>query len=263
MVSETVDGFVCDLDGVIYRGDRVIDGAPETVRLLRNRGARFVFCSNNSRTTLSGYRDKLEGMGIPASEEEVLTSAVVLSEELKKRNLAEATALVVGGEGLRESVAEAGLHIVEGDEGRDADVVAVGWDHDFTYDKMRVAVLAVRAGALLLASNDDASFPAVDGLWPGAGAILASIEVGSGTGAEVVGKPREPMRRAAAERLRGCDRIAVVGDRVETDIEMGRAMGWQTILVLSGVTSEEEAKKIDPPPDVVVGSIADLVGRGQ
>jgi ribonucleotide monophosphatase NagD (HAD superfamily) len=126
---------------------------------------------------------------------------------------------------------------------------------------MRRATLAVRAGAQLVATNDDASFPAPDGLWPGAGAILASIEVASGARAEVMGKPHPPMMDAVARRLDGCRDIAIVGDRPQTDLRGGIARGWTTILVTSGVVSPEDAPKVDPPPDAVLGSIADLVDQ--
>jgi 4-nitrophenyl phosphatase len=263
MVSPTPDGLVCDLDGVLYRGETPLPGAPEAVRHLRRRGVRLLFCSNNSRPTVAQYIAKLSRMGIEASDDEVLTSAVVIGEELVRRKLEESSAFVVGGEGLAQAVRGAGLSLVEGDEGRHAGLVAVGWDREFTYEKMRLAALAVRSGAVFLATNDDASFPAADGLWPGAGAVLAAIEVGSGRRAEVVGKPHEPMRRVVAQRLEGCRRIAVVGDRVETDIAMGRAVGWQTILVLSGVTSAAQARALDPPPDLILDSIADMATEDQ
>jgi HAD superfamily hydrolase (TIGR01450 family) len=139
-------------------------------------------------------------------------------------------------------------------------VVAVGWDPGFDYDALRRAVLAVLNGAALVASNDDASFPAERGeLWPGAGALLAAIERASGQRAEVMGKPNPPMMDAAARRLDGARRIAAVGDRDDTDLEGGRDRGWTTILALSGVTSAEAAATLDPAPDLVIDALADLV----
>jgi 4-nitrophenyl phosphatase len=136
--------------------------------------------------------------------------------------------------------------------------VVVGWDGAFDYSRMRAACLAVRAGAELIATNSDATFPAPDGLWPGAGAILASIEVSSGRRAEVLGKPHAPMMDAAARRLEGCERIAIVGDRADTDLAGGISRGWKTILVTSGVTTPEEALALDPQPDLILGSLAEL-----
>jgi HAD superfamily hydrolase (TIGR01450 family) len=201
-------------------------------------------------------------VGIEASPEEVLTSAVVTAEVLARRGMGGRRALVVGGEGLRVALAAIGMEIA--DDPDPADLVAVGWDPAFDYDAMRRAARAVRMGADFVATNDDAAFPAgregeVD-LWPGAGAILASIEVASGRSAEVMGKPHRPMMEAAATRLTGASRIAIVGDRAETDLAGGEAMGWATILVLSGVTSRDDVEAVRPRPDAVLDSVADLPG---
>jgi HAD superfamily hydrolase (TIGR01450 family) len=253
------NGLVCDMDGVIYRGAEPVSGSVEAIRTLREAGVRILFCTNNSGSTVEQYVAKLGGMGIGAEPADILTSAVVTGEVLAGRDLAGKRALVVGGDGVRAAVAAAGLDIVADAEGRHAEVVAVGWDPEFTYERMKEASLAVRSGALLIATNDDASFPAADGLWPGAGAVLASIETASGGRAEVMGKPHEPMMHAAAGRLAGCERIAIVGDRPDTDLAGGSAMGWTTILVLSGVTVRANLGSVRPTPDQVIERLADLV----
>ncbi|MGH2754473.1 MAG: HAD-IIA family hydrolase [Actinomycetota bacterium] len=252
------DALVCDMDGVIYRGDEPIPGSVHAVERMRDSGTRILFFTNNSRSTVQQYIVKLERLGIPVEPPDILTSAVVTGEVLHERGWAGRTVFVVGGEGVRAAVDEAGLEIVPDDKGRESEVVVVGWDPDFTYARMREAALALRAGAALIATNDDASFPAPDGLWPGAGAVLASIETASGVRAEVMGKPNRPMMDAAARRLRGHDRIAVVGDRPDTDLAGGDVMGWTTILVLSGVTSRDALDSVRPVPDVVIDRLADL-----
>jgi 4-nitrophenyl phosphatase len=123
---------------------------------------------------------------------------------------------------------------------------------------MRIASSAVRAGALFIATNEDATFPAADGLWPGAGAILASIERASGRRAEVMGKPHLPMMESAARRLGRRSGVAMVGDRNDTDLEGARSLGWMTILVLSGVTSGTEAARLSPAPDLILDSLGSL-----
>jgi phosphoglycolate/pyridoxal phosphate phosphatase family enzyme len=260
MIVERLDGLVCDMDGVLYRGSESIPGAIEAVEALRARGVRLVFCTNNSRSTVEQYLERLHSLGIEAGPEEVLTSAVVTAEVLARRGGASRRALVVGGEGLSAALASIGIELT--DDPDSADLVAVGWDPAFDYVAMRRATRAVRGGADLIATNDDAAFPAgrngdLD-LWPGAGAILASIEVASGRKAEVMGKPHRPMMEAAAERLAGARRIVIIGDRAETDLAGGEAMGWTTILVLSGVTSRADVETVEPKPDVVLDSIADL-----
>ena len=265
MIVEQIDGLVCDMDGVLYRGSEPVPGAVEAVSELRRRGVRLVFCTNNSRSTVEQYLEKLRSLGIEARPEEVLTSAVVTAEVLARRGWAGARAVVVGGDGLRAALASIDVEIT--DDSSPVDLVAVGWDPRFDYDAMRRATLALQAGAEFVATNDDATFPAAmeSGtavLWPGAGAILASIEVASGRKAEVMGKPHRPMMEAARARLRDAHRIGIVGDRSETDLAGGAAMGWTTVLVLSGVTARSAVDEVEPPPDVVLDSIADLVRPG-
>ena len=256
-MSLTFDALVCDLDGVVYRGDQVIEGAPEALAALRERGVRLLFATNNSHFTVEEYVAKLAGLGISASRDEILTSGVVLGEVLEDAGVDATGAIVVGGPGLREAVESAGAHVVE-DPG-DAGLVAVGWDLEFTYDKLREASAAVRAGASFYASNDDATFPARDGvLWPGAGSILAAIEVAGGRKATVVGKPHAPMAEACERRLAGATNIAVIGDRPDTDLALGSSRGWTTILVTSGIVSKDDAAGVDPPPDLILDSIAEL-----
>jgi 4-nitrophenyl phosphatase len=253
------DALVCDLDGVVYRGDAPIPGAPEAIGEFRRGGVKVVFCTNNSRSTVTQYVDKLAGFGIEIAPTDIVTSAVVTAEVLEERSARGKRALVVGGDGVREALGSIGVSNDDGPPG-DVDFVVVGWDPDFDYEKMKRASLAVRTGAEFIATNDDAAFPAPDGLWPGAGAILASIEVASGSKAEVMGKPHAPMMDAVARRLSGAKQVALVGDRPETDLAGGVARGWTTILVTSGVTSPEDARKVEPQPDLVVRDLSELLG---
>jgi HAD superfamily hydrolase (TIGR01450 family) len=252
------DALVSDLDGVVYRGDSAIPGAADAINALRDDGVKVVFCTNNSRSTPAQYVAKLGGYGIDIALTDVVTSAVVTAEVLAERGARGKSAFVVGGDGVREGLASIGVTV---EASGDVDFVIVGWDPDFTYDAMKRAALAVRAGAELIATNDDAAFPAQDALWPGAGAILASIQVASGGRAEIMGKPHPPMMEAVARRLAGAKRIALVGDRPETDLAGGRARGWTTILVTSGVTKPEDAPGVDPKPDMIVGDLAELLKR--
>ena len=255
---DALDALVADMDGVVYRGDEPVPGAAGAVARWRERGKRIVFCTNNSHYTVGEYVAKLGRLGIPAVAEDVVTSGVVLAEVLRDRRAEGKKAFAVGAQGLRAGLESAGVTIDDGDSVTGIDYVVVGWDDGFDYSKMRRACLAVRAGAELLATNSDATFPAPGGLWPGAGAILASIEVSTGRKAEVVGKPHPPMMDAVARRLEGCARIGIVGDRPDTDLAGGVARGWTTILVTSGVTSPEEAELVRPRPDVILPSLVAL-----
>ncbi|CAN5605103.1 HAD-IIA family hydrolase [soil metagenome] len=253
-----LDGLVCDLDGVMYRGAEPIDGSPEAISLLRDLGVHVVFCTNNANPTIARYIEKLGSMGVSVERDHLVTSAVVMAELLAEDGAAGKRAIVVGGEGLREALHSIDVTVDDDYSSRTADYVVVGFDPDFTYDALKRASFAVQAGAELLAANADASFPAPDGLWPGAGALVAAIEVASGGRARVMGKPHEPMMRVAERHLGGASKIAIVGDRPNTDLEGGRVMGWATILVLSGVTVRDEVDEVEPKPDVVLERLADL-----
>lgn len=253
-----LDGLVCDLDGVLYRGSEPVAGSAQAVARLRDAGVKVVFATNNATRTVEQYVERLRAAAVDAEPDEVVTSAVVTAEEVAGRGWADGTAFVIGGAGIRAALTGIGMELVDGDEGRRADMVVVSGAPDFGYEAMRTAALAVRAGARFVATNDDHTFPAADGLWPGAGALLAGIEVASGRTAEVMGKPYRPMMEAAGRRLAGRTRIAVVGDQPATDLAGARLMGWATVLVLSGVTDEAAALVLEPVPDLVVPSLLDL-----
>ncbi len=255
---EGIEGLVLDLDGVVYRGTVAIPGAVERIEELRGRGLRVVFCTNNSRATVAQYVEKLAGLGLDAAPDEIVTSAVVTGEVLAARNRYR-SAFVIGGDGVREAVGHAGIVPVEGRTAESAELVAVGWDPDFDYAALRTGTQAILAGAGFVATNEDATFPAEGGrLLPGAGPIVAALEFATKRRAEVMGKPHRPMMEAVAARLAPATKIAVVGDRPDTDLAGARAMGWPSVLVLSGVTRREEVPQLNPAPDRVIESLADL-----
>ena len=256
--SLEIDALVCDLDGVIFRGAQPIPGAADAVERLRKQGVRFLFATNNATRTVEQYREKLSSIGVAASDGELITSAIVTVEEIVRRGWSDRSVFLIGGAGIRAALLDAGFDLLDGMPARDAEVVIVSGDPDFSYDSLRTAAFAVRKGAAFLATNDDTTFPASDGLWPGAGALIAGVEVASGRPAEVMGKPHPPMMEAIARRLEGAGRIAVVGDQPQTDLAGAQLMGWTTILVLSGVTTAEEATALVPKPDLVLDSLADL-----
>jgi HAD superfamily hydrolase (TIGR01450 family) len=260
MIFDEIDGLVCDLDGVVYRGDEAVAGSVGALTELTERGVRILYCTNNSRSTVDAYLEKLRGLRVPAEREQILTSAVATAETLAERALAPGPVLAIGGEGVEEELARVGFDLGSGDP---PELVVVGWDPSFDYDAMRRATLAVMAGATLIATNADASFPAAGGaLWPGAGAILASIETASGVRAEVMGKPHPPMMDLIAQRLDGARAIAAVGDRPETDLAGARSKGWTTILVLTGVVTATEVAGLENRPDAVAHDLAAAV-RGE
>lgn len=245
-----METWALDLDGVLWRGAMPIPGAADAVARLRARRDRVVFLTNNAASTISEHLAKLEGMGVPAAAEDLLTSAQAAATLLEPGS----TALACAGPGVREALGARGVRIVEAGP---ADAVVVGWHREFDFSRLALAADAVRQGARLIGTNEDATFPTPEGLLPGAGALLAAVAYASGARAEVAGKPHAPMRRLVAERIGPV--TTVVGDRPSTDGALARALGARFALVLSGVTDERELDGLQPVPDVVAPDLAALV----
>ena len=255
MIADAYDAFLLDLDGVLYRGDSPIPRAPETVEALRSFGKRLAFVTNNSSRTPEAVVAHLASVGVDAEPTEVETSSLTTAARLSDRSVRRAA--VIGEEGLRTALTAAGIQIVPADE--EPDAVVLGWDRHVTYDDLRDASLAVQRGAALYASNDDASYPAPDGYtWPGAGSILAALETATGMRAEVFGKPNAPILRAALERAGG-GRPLVVGDRLETDIDGAAAAGWDSALVLTGISTRAQAEAAAHAPTYVLDDLSGLL----
>ena len=257
MIRESFDALMCDLDGVLYRGTEPIRGAARAIRELREQGIKVVFATNNSRPTLDDYISRLTDFDVPVTAGDIVTSGGVTAELLAQRGHSGDKALVRGGVGLRRTLEDVGIHIVDS-AAQEPDLVVVGWDLDFNFDAMREAARAVLAGAVFIGTNEDAAWPAPEGLWPGTGAIIASIEVAAGRKAEIMGKPHKPMLDVVATRFGDHTKGAAVGDRPDTDLAGAHERGWTTILVLSGVTDASAAKSLDPQPDLIIDSLADL-----
>ena len=258
MLAERYDCILFDLDGVLYRGDDAIPSAPPTLAELRRRGVRPVFLTNNSSRTPRQVADKLRGIGIEADPGEVMTSALATAELLAERG--GGRAFVIGQDGVREALADAGITLLDG-EPEDADLVVVGFDGGATYGSLTRASLLVQRGARLIATNADASYPAADGLWPGAGALLAVITTTTGARAEIVGKPFAPLFEAGRRRGGG-GRPLVVGDRLDTDVEGGVRLGWDTMLVLTGVSGSADVEATRVRPTIVAEDVSALLREG-
>lgn len=248
------------MDGVLYRGEEPLPGAVEAVEFSRVRGYRAFFLTNNSTCTRAQYAQRLKKMGITCEEEEVITSGYATAEYLKSVAPDGARILVIGEEGLKVELRLAGFTLSQ--EGP-VDFVVVGMDRDFNYGKLRRAQQAILEGAEFVATNPDATFPTEEGLLPGAGSIVAAVERASGRRPRLIGKP-EPFMLELALRVSGAKReeCVVVGDRLDTDILAGNKAGMMTVLVLTGVTSEEEARRArgEFKPDFVIPDLRRLEG---
>ena len=241
MLAERYDAFLFDLDGVLYRGDEPVPGAPEALAALRALGKGIAFVTNNSSRTPEKVVARLRSVGIAADPDEVETSALTTAALLAERGVPDA--FVVGEEGIRRALAEAGISVLEGDPGT-AGAVVVGCDREVDYAKLRRASLLVQRGAAFVATNPDASFPAADGNGGRErGRSLAAIETTTGVRAEVIGKPNPPILRAALARAGG-GRPLMIGDRLDTDIAGAVTLGWDSLLVLTGISTPGR----HPPP---------------
>ena len=229
---------------MLYRGSDAIPAAVEAVRAVRAAGRSVVFMTNNATRTPDEVATFLRELGFDASPQEVTTSAIATAAMLSSR--AGTGAYVIGERGLREALTSVGVEVLDGDP-EHADLVVVGLDRGLTYAKLKRAALLVQRGAELVASNPDRTFPQPDGLWPGAGSLLAALEAATDATPTIVGKPHPSLFEAARDRA-GVREPLVVGDRLDTDIAGANALGWDSLLVLTGVTTPDDlASAADKP----------------
>ncbi len=252
-----VSGYLFDLDGTIYLGERLISGADWAIAELRKRGRRVVFLSNKPIASRRDYAEKLTRLGIPASEDEVVNSSYVLARHLAQQRPG-ARVYAVGEPPLLQELKRHGLVLT--DDPDEVEVVVAAFDRTFHYDKLTLAYQAIKRGARFWATNPDRTCPVEDGEIPDAAGMIAAIEAVTGRRVELIaGKPSPLMVKAALERLGlPLEHCAIVGDRLETDVVMGKTSGLTTILVLTGVTSREALKEAEIQPDYVLGSVAEL-----
>lgn len=258
------DAWILDLDGVVWRGDTPVPGSAEAVGELRRAGARVVFVSNNSATTVPAYLAKLERMGMPTDAGDLVTSAQAAADLVPEGS----RALVLGGAGIIEALTGRGVEAIDADvvvaaPGTVVDHVVVGIDRRISYERLSVAVTAVLEGALLIGTNEDPTFPTAEGLRPGGGSLVAAVAYAGGVTPVIAGKPHRAIVSTTLRRLgRGNgDGLLVVGDQPLTDGRFAEALGAGFALVLSGVTDAEAATRAVPVPDLVVADLAAVVTR--
>lgn len=245
--------WLLDLDGVVWLGDRPLEGAAAAVAELREHGHQVVFATNNSATVVADLEAKLAGFGIPAVGD-VVSSAMAAATLVEPGE----RALVCGGPGLVEAVEARGAVAIDATEAATAgravveatDAVLVGFDRRFDYERMRVAFQAIRAGARFVASNDDPTYPTSDGPIPGGGSMVASIAYATGVEPTIAGKPHGPMADLIKSRARPGEPGIMVGDRPSTDGAFAKTLGYPFALVLSGVTSTADIPNAPPAAHV-------------
>jgi phosphoglycolate/pyridoxal phosphate phosphatase family enzyme len=262
--------LVFDLDGVIWRGHTPIPGAVESVRALQASGRRCFYATNNSRLLQPEFADRLRAIGLELRDEEVLTSAAATAWFLSTQ-FEESTAYVIGEHGIKTELERIGARVLdehEADLTATVDVVVVGIDRFFSYEKLRLAQKFLLRGARFVATNSDWTFPTEEGVVPGAGSLVAAVQAASGTEPTIIGKPAPAMLLGCLQRFGLVARTtAMVGDRLDTDIACGHRAGMPALWVATGVHTREQAEaatgeeKPDALFDDMLGLAAAVMGR--
>jgi len=252
--AAAIRGILCDMDGVIYHGNRILPGTLDFIAWLRRTGIPFLFLTNSSERSPRELSEKLHRLGVDIEEPHFYTSAMATAAFLASQTPG-GSAYVIGQPGLINALYGAGFSTND----VNPDYVIVGETPMYTYETIKKAVTLVRNGAKLIGTNPDLTGPAENGIIPACGALVAPIELSTGVKAYFVGKPNPLMMRTGLNLL-GCPRenALIVGDRMDTDIISGIEAGIETVLVLSGVTQREDLARFGFGPDYILDHVGQL-----
>ena len=258
MVDRIVEkkGFICDMDGVIYKGDLILPGVREFVEWLHTNGKEFLFLTNASGRSPLELRQKMLRMGLDVEVEHFYTSAQATAKFLSTQAPG-CTAYIIGGPGLINALHDVGI----GQNDIDPDYVVIGETHNYTYDAILKATMHVFNGAKLIGTNPDITGPSEEGIIPACKALVAPVEIATGRSAYYIGKPNPLMMRTGLRRLGVHSEDAVmIGDRMDTDIIAGIETGIDTVLVLTGVTRRKDLDKFPYGPTYVLPGVGSIAG---
>ena len=248
----TLRALLIDLDGVMYRGETPLPGAANVISTLASLGIDYAFVTNNATLTPEQYQAKLGRMGIDVDAQRVVTSSIATAAHLKELSPGGGTVCVVGEGGLVQALADAGFEVSDSNP----TFVVAALDRHLTYQRLIAATRGIMGGAAFIATNADPALPVDDGLWPGAGAIVAAIATATGVQPTVIGKPEPTILLVALDRLGVVPgAAAIVGDQVQTDVRAGRAAGVATILMASDLAKDAPGVT----PDLVVRDLSELL----
>jgi 4-nitrophenyl phosphatase len=254
-----IKALVIDMDGVLWRGNTPLPGLTSFFDFLQSRAIPFILATNNSSKTPAQYLQKLAGFGVNVEPKHILTSSLATAVYLEQALEDRAAVYVVGQDGLHEAMRNAGFIVLD-DSSQPADAVVAGIDFALTYEKLKHAVLLIQRGARFIGTNGDLTFPLENGFAPGTGSILAAIQAATGVAPVVIGKPERVMFDLAIQKMGSVpERTAMLGDRLETDILGGQQAGLKTIMVTTGVDSEDAIARKGVQPDVIFSGIDELV----
>jgi len=254
----TVSGAIIDLDGTVYVGGSVVDGVPDGIDALRGAGLDLLFFSNNPVLDAEAYVQRLRNIGVDAREGETISSGEITAETLQERHAGE-TILCIGSDGLREQLREVGLELT--DDPAACEVLVASWTAEFDYEDMRHALAAADDETPFYGTDPDRTFQSEeDQLLPGSGAVIGAVGAVLGREPDAIfGKPSTVASEHAVERLGvPADECLIVGDRLDTDLELGFRSGMTTVLVLSGVTDREQLADSGLEPDYVIDDLGEI-----
>jgi 4-nitrophenyl phosphatase len=259
-IPENIKALILDMDGVVWRGDAPIGDLAAIFQRIRERGLKFVFATNNSTKTSEQYVAKLKEFGVEVEPWQVVTSSQAAARAMAQTYPQGTKALVIGEDGLRIPLEQEGFEIVSVENAPHAQVVVMGMDRGVSFEKISEATLLIRKGARFYATNMDKTFPTPRGQIPGAGAWASVIITATNVEPIVAGKPFPFLMELSLEKLgKKKEETLVVGDRLETDIAAGQRVGCRTALVLSGVSTKEQADNWNPQIDIIASDLATLI----
>ena len=252
-------GFICDMDGVIYHGNRILPGVAEFIQWLHEENKEYLFLTNNSGYTPRELNQKLARMGLDVPEEHFYTSALATAAFLREQAPG-CSVFAIGEAGLLNALYDAGITMND----VNPDYVVVGEGRSYSLDTLTKATNLVMQGAKLIGANSDVSGPIENGIAPACRALIAPIEMATGQSAYFVGKPNPLMMRTGLRILGVHSEDAVmIGDRMDTDMVAGIETGLDTVLVLSGVTRREDIAKFPYRPRLVLDGVGDIPGPAE
>ena len=252
-------GFICDMDGVIYHGNRLLPGVKEFLDWLQKENKHFLFLTNSSQNTPRELQQKLGRMGLSVDESHFYTSALATAHFLN-RQAPGCSAYAMGEHGLQNALYEVGITYND----VNPDYVVVGESSGYNLEMMTKAIRLVNGGAKLIGTNYDLTGPTETGIAPACRALLAPIELATGKQAYYVGKPNPLMMRTGLNLLGvHSEEAAMIGDRMDTDIVAGIESGLDTVLVLSGVTAREECRLFPYRPRLILDGVGEIAAAAQ
>ncbi len=260
MLPSNIKALILDMDGVLWRSDTPIGDLPAIFKRVRELGIKFVFATNNSTKTSEQYVDRLKQFGVQVEPWQVVTSSQGAAQAVAQKFPRGTKVLMIGEEGVRIPLLEKGFELVTLENAAQAQAVVMGMDREINFQKASEAALLIRRGVPFYVTNTDRTFPTPRGEIPGAGAWVSVITTATNVEPVVAGKPFPFMMELSLERLGTAkEETLVVGDRLETDIAAGQAVGCPTALVLSGVSTREQAEVWSPKIDIVANDLAALI----